>query len=437
MSIFKAYDIRGIYPTELDEVLAERIGRAFVQVFKLKEIIIGRDMRLSAPKISEAFIRGATKQGANILDVGLVGSEVVYFASGSTSKVGIIITASHNPKEWIGIKYYGLDPNADMGSVEKLAQSGKFESCDKVGSVKKLDAWPDYRKKVLSMVDIKSLKPIKIVVDAGNGMGGLLFENVFKGLPIKIIPLYFEPDGSFPNHPPSPVESKNLVDIKKKVIEEKADLGVALDGDGDRAFFIDDTGQKIDSSYIITLILKQMLSKHPKSKIVYNLTCSKIVSETIKANGGVPIVERVGHFFMKKRMRREGAIFGGEDSGHYYYKDFWYAESSTLTALIVIEMLCKQGKAISNIIKPLHKYFKIEETNYVVKDKEKVLDRLEKIYSNGKIFKLDGVTSEFKDWWFNVRPSNTEPVIRLSLEANSEELLKEKAKEVEKLIKEC
>jgi len=397
-------------------------------------------MRLAGPAIKEAFIKGILDEGSDIIDIGIVGSEVLYFASGFLKKAGAMITASHNPSDWIGMKFFGSEGDgiglADgLDKIEEMIKTDTLKPAPKKkGNYKGLNIWSEYHAKVLSMIDMSALKPLKIVVDAGNGIGGVLVNEIFADLPFEIVPLYFEPNGNFPHHQPSPIESKNLVDVKQKVIDEKADLGVALDGDGDRIFFIDETGELIQSSKILALITQKILASNPGSKIVYAAVASNIIPETIKQSGGEPIIEKVGHTFLKQRMKLENAIFGGEPSGHYYYTKFWNCESSMVTLLTVLEMMCKKSKKISELVKQFDKYFMIEETNYLVDDKDAMIKKLAEHYSGENQSMLDGLTVRFDDWWFNVRPSNTEPLLRLNVEAKTKKLMDEKKKEVENLI---
>jgi phosphomannomutase len=441
LNIFKAYDIRGVYPDQINEEVVYQIGRAFVEFLKPESVVVGRDMRLSSPALFKSLARGIVDQGATVIDIGQVSTDALYFASGKLNQPAVMITASHLAGQYNGLKLSrpGAEPigqETGLKEIEKLVIQNNFFKPAKQGKVIQQDILEDYTKHVLSFVDQQSIRSLKIVVDAGNGMAGKIAPLVFQHLPGQITPLYFELDGSFPNHLPNPKESANLVDCQKRVLSEKADLGMAFDGDGDRVFFVDDQGQMINSSLIIALLSKAILKKHPAEKIVYNLVCSRIVPETIKQYGGQPIMERVGHSFIKQTMKKTGAIFAGEGSGHYYFRDNFQADSGLIAALIVLEIISQENKPFSQIIEPFKKYYAIEEVNFAVEDKEGIIEKLEGAYKDGKISHLDGLTVEYPDWWFNLRPSNTEPLLRLNLEARTEELMKEKVKEVSQLIRE-
>jgi phosphomannomutase len=443
--IFKAYDVRGIYNQNLTEDIVYKIGRAFVYFLKAKDVVVGIDMRVSSPKLSKAFMKGAADQGANAIFIGKVSTDAVYFASGFLNKPAVMFTASHNPSQYNGIKFCKNDAipiNYDTGlqkikAIIEKEEYGKIK-VKKIGKILKKDILKNYAQHVKKFINIKQLKKLKIAADAGNGMAGKIISLVYKNLPIKIFPLYFKLDGTFPNHPADPSKSENLVELQKIVKGKKCDFGIGFDGDADRIFFIDEKGSVVNSSLISSLIIKNLLTKKPKQKIIYNLVCSHIVPETIKRFGGTPILERVGHSFIKETMRKTKALFACEHSAHYYYRENYRADSGIITSLIVAEIVSKENRPLSELLDEFRKYHTIEETSIEVKDKDAKLREIEAIYKKQnprKILKLDGITAEFADWWFNVRPSNTEPLLRLNLEANSEQLMKEKMEELLKIMR--
>lgn len=431
-SIFKAYDIRGIYPDELNEKDAYEIGRAFAIFSKNKQVIIGYDMRLSSVKLFKSLSKGITTQGVDVINIGQVSTDAFYFASGHLNLPGIMITASHNPSYYNGFKICLAAANV-IRPVQLLPLLTKSKSIpSKKGKIIKKDILRHFKKHVLKFINTKKIRPLKIVIDAGNGMAGKIVPFIFRGLPCQIKPLYFELDGSFPNHIPNPSKAANTKDLQKMVLREKADLGIAFDGDADRAFFIDEQGKRVNSSLIIALISKKILSKKPNQTIIYSLICSRIVKEIIEKYKGKAVMERVGHVFIKDKMRKTKAIFGGESSGHYYFRDNYFADSGIIASLIILEALSEENKPFSDIVKEYKKYYSIEETDIKLNDKQKakIVKLIEKKYKDGKISYIDGITVEYKDWWFNLRPSNTEPLIRFNLEAVSRELMEEKKREI-------
>lgn len=439
-NIFKAYDVRGVYPEEINENLAYNIGRAFAVFTQAEKIIIGRDMRASGITLVENFAQGIIDQGADALLVGEISTDCSYFAAGKFNLPAAMFTASHNPAKYNGIKFSlaGAVPISEDTGLKKIAQISaekKWPAANKKGTIEKKDILKEYIEHALSLIDKNKIKPLTVAIDAGNGMAGKMIPLIEKSLPIKILPLYFTLDGSFPHHEANPIKPENVADLINKVKTDKADLGLAFDGDADRVFFIDQTGQRVSSSLITALVAERLLIKHPGAKIIYNVPCSKIVPETITNCGGMAIKERVGHSFIKATMKKENAIFGGEHSGHYYFRDNYFADSGLIAALIVLEILSEKNQPFSDILKPYQKYFAIEETNSEVQDKEKKISELKAKFQNAQIEELDGITFNFPDYWFNVRPSNTEPLLRLNLEADNEELKKQKTAEILNIIR--
>ncbi len=438
--IFKAYDVRGIYGQNLTEDIAYRIGRAFVYFLKCKNVIVGTDMRISSPKLSRAFMNGAADQGANAVYIGQVCTDAVYFASGFLKKPAAMFTASHNPKQYNGMKFCKSDAvpvNEDTGlrRVKEIIENEEYKkiSITNHGKIIWKDILKEYTKHVKNFINAEKLGKLKIAVDAGNGMAGKIIPLVYRNLPITIVPLYFRLDGNFPNHPADPSKYENLKELQKAVKEKNCDFGMAFDGDADRIFFVDDKGNIVNSSLISALIIKNILMKNKKQKIIHNLVCGHIVPDTIRKYHGFPVLERVGHSFIKETMRKTKAIFACEHSAHYYYKENYRADSGIITSLIVAEIVSMEGKPLSKLLEEFRKYSTIEETSIEVKNKESKLMEIELQYKRQnpiRVSKLDGITIEFDGWWFNVRPSNTEPLLRLNLEADSEKLMNEKKEEL-------
>ncbi|MBX5444229.1 phosphomannomutase/phosphoglucomutase [Sphaerobacter sp.] len=439
--IFKAYDVRGVYPQELNPEIAYKIGRALVVYLKAKQVVVGRDMRISSPALASAIIDGILDQGADVCDIGLVSTDSLYFAVGKSGyDAGVMVTASHNPPEYNGFKLCRqearpLSMDQGIGEIRDLVLRDQFPDPPSPGTVHSKEILNDFADHVLSLIDTKSVRPLKVVVDAGNGMAGKVVPAVFGRLPLQVVPLYFELDGRFPNHLANPLEPENVVDLRHAVLEHKADLGIAFDGDADRMFILDEHGQFVGGDMITALVSKSLLRKHPGASIVYNLICSRAVPETIEREGGKPIRSRVGHSFIKAKMREHDAIFGGEHSGHFYFRDNWYADSGIIAALTVIELLSQEGVTMSEALKPLDTYFRSGEINSEVADQQAVLRRLESRFSDGELDYLDGLTVSYPDWWFNVRPSNTQPLLRLNVEANDPALLEEKTQAVLSVIR--
>ena len=437
-SIFKAYDIRGIYGETLTDEIAYRIGRAAAQYLNVPEIAVGRDMRLSSPQLAAALIRGITDQGVNAIELGMTTTDELYFAVGKFNyPAGAMITASHNPGKYNGVKFcraqaFPISLDTGLGDIRDLAISGNFTEPVHKGQATKRDVTDDYDQHALSFIDVSKVKPLKVVVDAGNGMAGMILPRVFQRLPCTLIPLYFELDGNFPNHPASPIEPENIVDLQKKVRETGADLGAAFDGDADRMFPVDEHGNFVDGSMVTAAVSNSLLHKHPGSTILYNLVVSKSVPALINRLGGHAVRARVGHSFIKAEMRRINAIFGGEHSGHFYFRDNWFADSGLIALLLILELVSVEGKPFSELLKPLDSGYRSGEINTTVSDVQGKLHGLEEHFSKGAtlVDHMDGLTVEYPDWWFSVRGSNTEPLLRLNVEANTKALMEEKRDEL-------
>jgi phosphomannomutase len=437
--VFKAYDVRGLYLSELDEEGAHAIGRAYVEQFEPRRIAVGRDMRVSAPSMANAVIEGAAAAGADVLDLGMVGTEMLYFAVGELGlDGGIEVTASHNPKQYIGMKIVrrgALPVGGESGLLDvrdRAMSGGQTPGPGSPGHVEAYDIWPAFLERVLSFVDLSALKPLKVVIDAANGMGGVMLEPVLGRLPIEAVRCNFEPDGTFPNHEPNPLLPENREFIVQRTTEERADLGVAFDGDADRCFFVDDTGEFVPGDFVTALLAEAVLEKEPGAKIIYDVRASWAVPETIERAGGIPLVNRVGHAFIKHRMRKEEAVFGGEVSGHYYFRDFSQADSGVIPFLLMLEVVSKAGRPLSELLRPFREaYFLTGELNTPVADVPLKLQELKEHFGpEGKVSHLDGLSIDATDWHMNVRPSNTEPLLRLNLEALSRELMERKRDEV-------
>ncbi|MCL8016388.1 phosphomannomutase/phosphoglucomutase [Streptomyces sp. AS02] len=431
--LVKAYDVRGVVPDQWDEPLAELFGAAFVQVTDASAIVIGHDMRPSSPGLSRAFARGAATQGVDVTEIGLCSTDQLYYASGALNLPGAMFTASHNPAQYNGIKMCraGAAPvGQDTGLaqirelVEGWTDSGAPAPAARTGTITQRDTLEDYAAHLRSLVDLTSIRPLKVVVDAGNGMGGHTVPTVFAGLPLTVVPMYFELDGTFPNHEANPLDPANIVDLQKRVREESADLGIAFDGDADRCFVVDGHGDPVSPSAITALVASRELAKHGgKGTIIHNLITSWSVPEVVEENGGTPVRTRVGHSFIKAEMARSGAIFGGEHSAHYYFKDFWNADTGMLAALHVLAALGGQEGPLSGLVAQYDRYTGSGEINSTVADQAGRLAAIKAAYEGlegVELDELDGLTVTSADWWFNVRPSNTEPLLRLNAEARDE-----------------
>jgi phosphomannomutase len=442
--VFKAYDVRGIYPSELDEEGAYAIGRAFVEVFDPTRIAVGHDMRVSSPSMADAVIRGASEAGADVLELGLVGTEMVYFAVGELGlDGGIAVTASHNPKEYTGMKIVrrgALPVGGESGLLEirDRTASGPDTAGHSPGQVQPYDIWEQYVERVLSFVDPDAIAPLKVVIDAANGMAGAMLPPVLERLPqLEVVRCFFEPDGTFPNHEPNPLLPENREFIVAKTLEEQADLGVAFDGDADRCFFVDDSGEFVPGDFATALLAEAVLEKEPGAKIIYDVRASWAVPETIERNGGTALMNRVGHAYIKHRMREDDAAFGGEVSGHYYFRRFSQADSGVVPFLLMLELVSKKGRRLSEILRPFReRYFITGELNTPVPDVALKLQELkEQFGSEGRVSHMDGISVDAEDWHMNVRPSNTEPLLRLNLEARTPELMERKRDEVLAVIR--
>jgi len=435
--LVKAYDVRGVVPDQLDESIAQALGAAFVRVVGAKAITIGYDMRPSSPSLSDAFARGATSQGADVVKIGLASTDELYFAAGFLDLPGAMFTASHNPAKYNGIKMCragaapvgqdtGLSEIRELAARELAEPGSVFQDAETPGTVTERDLLTGYAAHLRSLVDLSEIRPLKVVVDAGNGMGGHTVPTVFHGLPIDLVPMYFELDGSFPNHEANPLDPKNLVDLQKKVVEVGADIGVAFDGDADRCFVIDEKGDPVSPSSITALVAVRELAKHPGATIIHNLITSHAVPEIVREHGGVPVRTRVGHSFIKQQMAEHNAVFGGEHSAHYYFADFWKADTGMLAAMHVLAALGEQPGPLSELTAEYSRYAASGEINSEVADQAGRTAAVRADFAGRpgvEIDDLDGMTVALpaEGWWFNLRPSNTEPLLRLNIEARTDE----------------
>jgi len=441
--IFGAYDIRGVYPTDLNEDAAYRVGRAFVQFLGADRVAVGRDMRVSSPALAAALIRGITEQGADAIELGMTTTDELYFAVGKYGYPGgVMVTASHNPGKYNGIKMCREDAIAlsfDTGGKEirDIVLSGQFQEPARKGQVIQRDVTEEYINHCFSFIDVSQVKPYKIAADAGNGMAGMVLPRVFKRLPCELVPLYFELDGTFPNHPASPIEPENTAVLRETVVEQQCDMGVAFDGDADRMFLVDETGRLLGGDMVTAMVAQSLLRKHKGATILYNLICSRSVPELIAREGGRAIRTRVGHSYIKRTMREENAIFGGEHSGHFYFRDNWYADSGLIAFLIALELVSRSGKTVSQLLATIDTRFRSGEINSEVADQQGKVAAIEEHYAarGADIDHLDGITVSFPTWWFNVRASNTEPLLRLNLEADTEQEMEARRDEVLRLIR--
>jgi phosphomannomutase len=444
--IFKAYDVRGVYPGEVNEEAARRIGAAFVAYLRAKRIAVGRDMRLSSPAIASAFVDGATAQGADVVDYGMIPTDMLYFAVARDGHDGgVQVTASHNPKQYNGMKMvrqqaFPLSGEEGLIEIREMLQRDAVPPAaarrGQVTAKNALDAYVDH---VMAFVDPAIVRPFNVVLDAGSGMGGLVAPKLFERLPCRTTRLCFAIDGTFPTHEANPLIEENRRDIVERVVADKADIGIAWDGDADRCFFIDGTGAFVSGDFITALLAEAFLLKHPGATIIYDLRASRAVRDTVERYKGSALMNRVGHAFFKRRMRETNAIFGGEVTGHYYFRDNFYADNGFIPALLILELMSKRGQSLHDLLEPLNaKYFISGEINTKLKSMAEVPSKLDQIaatYGDGQQSHMDGLSVEYGDWHFNVRPSNTEPLLRLNLEATSPDLMARKRDEVLALIR--
>jgi len=431
-SIFKAYDIRGLVDKELTPDFAFATGVAVAKFLELERepgtVVIGEDMRPSSPELATAFSAGVTSQGLDVIRIGLASTDMLYFASGKLNLPGAMFTASHNPAAYNGIKLClsGARPigkESGLVTIENFVKDGSAMAMRNIGVEKSQDLLEEYVDHLLALVDVSNIRPLKIVIDAGNGMGGYTAPAVFKRLNAEVIEMYFELDGTFPNHEANPIDSANLVDLQKAVKKHGADIGLAFDGDADRCFLVDEKGDLVNPSALTSLIATRELKKHPASNIIYNLISSRAVKEVVEENGGTAIRSRVGHSYIKKLMAESGAVFGGEHSGHFYFRDFWKADSGMLAALHAIAALGEAKKPLSSLLKEFNRYHSSGEINSTVADAKAAMSLVEKMYAKKdgvEVDHLDGLTIDGDTWWFNLRASNTEPLLRLNVEASTQ-----------------
>ena len=444
-AIFKAYDIRGTVPDQLDARVARTIGAAFARFAadgpgRADRVLVARDMRPSGVDLAAAFAEGVQSQGIDVVDLGLASTDLVYFATGALDAPGAMFTASHNPPEYNGIKLClaGARPvgqDTGLAEIQAAAIRGVPPAPTEAGRLHAEDLLGAYAKHVRTFVDIDRLRPLKVVADTANGMGGLVAPAVFEGLPFDLEILFGELDGTFPNHPPDPIQPENQRALQARVLETGADVGLAFDGDADRVFLVDEKAQLLSGSLTTALVAKGILAKQPPgSKVIYNLICSKAVPEVIRESGGEPVRSRVGHSFIKAVMAETGAVFGGEHSGHYYFRDNYRADSGLIAALVVLEQLSDAGVPLSELRKPLERYAASGEINTLVADPAAVIERVAASFPDAVPDRLDGLTLDFGDWWFNLRPSNTEPLLRLNLEAPTAQEVDQHVAEIQSLM---
>lgn len=440
-AIFKAYDVRGTYPDQINDDTARLLGQAIATYLNVSQIAVGRDMRVSSPNLAAALIDGITAQGVDVVDLGEVSSDELYFAVGKFGyPAGAMVSASHNPKQYNGIKLcraeaVPISSTTGLADIRDRALAGNFPSASQRGSVTMHDVLDAYAEHVLSFVDVSAIKPMTIAIDAGNGMAGKTLPAVFKHLPCTVIPLYYELDGTFPHHPASPIEPENMLDVQAEVRKSGAAMGAAFDGDADRMFITDEHGELVDASMVTAMVTQSLLGRFPGSTILYNLICSHSIPELVQAMGGRAIRTRVGHSFIKAQMREENAIFGGEHSGHFYFRDFWFADSGLIALLTVLEVVSRANTSVSKVVASLSQRSRSGEINSTVADIPTQMSALEQHYSDGSIDYLDGLTVAYADWWFNVRASNTEPLLRLNVEADTRALMELKRDEMLALIR--
>lgn len=439
-TIFKAYDIRGLYPGQWDATLARQIGNAFVRYLNADSIVVGHDMRTSSPELASAFIEGATLAGCDVVTIGLASTDMLYFASGHMQMAGAMITASHNPAQYNGLKLCRasaapIGQDSGLNQIKSAVATGLIERAEEAGEVTEKNLLEDFREHCLSFINPSAISNLAVIADTANGMGGLVVPYVFKSLDCSLEVLFAELDGTFPNHPADPIQPENLKDLQRRVVETGADVGLAFDGDADRVFLVDDLGQTLGGFVTVALVAKSILEKNPGESVVYNLICSNSVPETIEQHGGKAIRTRVGHSYIKQVMAETGAIFGGEHSGHYYFRDNFKADSGLIAALMVLEVIAKSGLKLSELRKQFETYSQSGEVNSKVDDVDESIARVVAAYSDLEIDDLDGYTITGDKWWCNVRASNTEPLVRLNVEANDDQLCEKMTREILGIIR--
>ena len=429
-TIFKAYDIRGIYPEQLDENTGRAVGRAFASFLQPEQVVVGRDMRLSSPSVCEALLE------ADVLDLGMVSTDQYYYACATLARPGIMVTASHNPAQYCGFKMvrdmpYLLSGDEGIQDLRRLIETDDFRPARGKGLIESRDVSDGFVDKVLGMVDAKRLRRLKVVADTGNGMVGPILQRVYDRLPIDLVGMYLDPDGSLPNHGLDPMQEENRAELQRRVLSEGADVGFAFDGDGDRFFAIDDRGHFVPGDFLTALMAQYLIEGEPGATIIYDVRCSWAVRDLVEAAGGTALQERVGHSFLKPRLLREGGVYAGELSGHHYFRDFFGADSGIVPSLILMQMLSERGQTMSQMLSRLEsRYFLSGEINSRVDDPEAKIEEIAARYGDGRVERVDGVSVSFSDWHFNVRASNTEPLLRLNLEALSRQRMEQQRDEV-------
>jgi phosphomannomutase len=438
--VFKAYDIRGLVPDDLSPAVVRQIGAAFAEWSKAAKIIVARDCRLTSPELADAIAEGAISRGVDVVDIGLASSDLMYFASGALDLPGVMVTASHNSKQYNGLKLClerakPISQDTGLAEIRAIVEKGDRPSVPSPGKVERRDMLAAYVEHVLTFVDVSTMRPLSVVIDTANGMGGLVAPAVLERLPVEVVSLFPELDGTFPNHRADPMDTDNKRWLRDAVLEHHADIGLAFDDDADRVFLVDDRAQDVSGSTVTAFIAQAMLRTEPGATILHNLICSWAVPEVIRENGGTPVRTRVGHSFIKKVMADTGAIFGGEHSGHFYFRENYHADSGMITSVVALQLLSLATVPLSELLAPFIRYFDSGEINSEVDDKESRIGLVEDALAGGRRDRLDGLTVEFDDWWCNVRPSNTEPLLRLNVEARTPELLHDKTESLLKTIR--
>jgi phosphomannomutase len=435
-SIFKSYDVRGTVPDQMDADAARAIGLGLAGYLRRGPVAVGRDMRLSSPELAAALIEGLNEGGLDVWDLGLCSTDMVTFVAGRYGIAGgVMVTASHNPAQWNGFKFcerggFPLSGQHGLNEIRDRILAGRLEWSSSPGRTQCRDLVQEYVRHMLSFVDRRAIQPLKVVVDAGNGMAGKLFPEVARHLPIEVVPLYFELDGTFPNHPASPIEPENQEDCKRMVRETGADLGLLFDGDADRVFVVDERGVGLSGTVLTAMVAENLLQRHPGATVLYNIICGRIVPEVVARAGGRGVQTPVGHSLIKAIMRRENALFAGEHSGHYFFRENYSADSGLIAALVVLELVSRQGRPLSVAAAPYDRYAQSGEINSQVADSQAKIRQLQERYADGTPTAIDGLRVDYRHWWFNVRPSNTEPLLRLNVEADTPALMQEKRDEL-------